>query len=235
MRPWVLLRQAGIPFEEVQLKFDDAARAKGVEAYSPTRLVPVLLVAGAALSSAGAASVSGVTSPKGAPVPPFDGVPVWDTLAICETVAEMFPQKGLWPADAGARQVARSICAEMHSGFRNLRESMPMNIRASHPGKGMNPATRKDIDRVVSIWQSCRERFGQGGEMLFGHFTVADAFYAPVVSRFQTYAVELPKAAQAYASAVLRLPAVQEWVAAAREETEFVAADEPYAAVRRKE
>ncbi|MFI4914830.1 MAG: glutathione S-transferase family protein [Steroidobacterales bacterium] len=202
MRPWVLLRQAGIAFKEVQLKFDDAARAEGVEIYSPTGLVPVLMT---------------------------DGQPVWDTLAICETVAEMFPQQGLWPADARARQVARSICAEMHAGFRDLRGAMPMNIRSAHAGKGMNPAVRKDIERIVSIWQSCRERCGRGGEMLFGSFGVADAFYAPVVMRFMTYAVELPPVAQAYANAVRTLPAVLDWVAAARQETGFVAADEPYA------
>jgi glutathione S-transferase len=202
MRPWVLLRQAGIAFEEIQLKFDAAARVKGIDAYSPTHLVPVLMI---------------------------KGEPVWDSLAICETAAEMFPDKVLWPADTNARRVARSICAEMHSGFRALREAMPMNIRSAYPGRGMNPAVRQDIDRVVSIWQMCRERFGQGGAMLFGAFGIADAFYAPVVMRFTTYAVELPPVAKAYAEAVRALPAVRGWIEAARRETEFVAADEPYA------
>ena len=205
MRPWVLLRQAGIAFEEIQLWFDQDAHAKEAERYSPTGLVPVLLV---------------------------DGTPAWDSLAICETIAEMFPEKGLWPADARARQVARAICAEMHAGFRDLRGAMPVNIRARHPGKGMNPAVRKDIERVVSIWQSCRERFGGDGAMLFGRFGIADAFYAPVVMRFATYAVELPAAAQAYADAVRGLAAVREWMAAARQETAFVAAYEPYAEVK---
>ena len=205
MRPWVLLRQADIAFEEIQLWFDQDARPKRIERYSPTGLVPVLLV---------------------------DGAPVWDSLAICETVAEMFPDKGLWPADARARRVARSICAEMHAGFRDLRGAMPVNIRARHPGKGMNPAVRKDIDRVVAIWQSCRERFGGTGALLFGDFGIADAFYAPVVMRFMTYAVDLPPVAQAYADAVRGLAAVQEWIAAARQETAFVAADEPYAEVK---
>jgi len=202
MRPWVLLREAAIPFEEVQLKFDAAAKVRGVEAYSPTRLVPVLMI---------------------------DDAPVWDSLAICETVAEMFPEKSLWPADVRARQVARSVCAEMHGGFGELRGAMPMNIRSSHPGKGMSPAVRRDIDRVCTIWQSCREHFGGGGPLLFGRFGVADAFFAPVVMRFVTYAVDLTPAAQAYADAVHALSAVREWVAAARQETEFVAADEPYA------
>jgi len=206
MRPWVLLRGAGIPFEEIQLRFDDAGRIAEARRYSPAGQVPVLLV---------------------------DDAPVWDSLAICETVAELFPEKQLWPADARARQVARSICAEMHAGFRKLRGAMPMNIRASLPGKGMNADVQQDIDRIVAIWQSCRERFGQDGAMLFGRFTVADACYAPVVMRFMTHAVALPPAAQAYADAVRALPAVQEWMAAARSETAFVAADEPYAEVKR--
>jgi glutathione S-transferase len=154
---------------------------------------------------------------------------VWDSLAVCEAVAELFPQLQLWPADVRARQIARSICAEMHSGFRNLRDAMPVNIRASLPGKGMSAAVRQDIDRIAQIWQSCRARFGGGGELLFGQFTVADAYYAPVATRFLTYAVPLPPVAQRYADALLALPAVQEWMAQARLETEFVRADEPYA------
>lgn len=202
MRPWVLLTQAGIAFEEIQLKFNDAGSIPGIEPYSPTHQVPVLIV---------------------------DGEPVWDSLAIGEAVAELFPDKRLWPADARARQIARSICAEMHAGFRNLRSAMPMNIRASLPGKGMSPAVQKDIDRIVEIWESCRARYGQGGELLFGQFGVADAYYAPVATRFRTYAVTLPAVAQRYADALLALSAVREWMAQARRETEFVRADEPYA------
>ena len=202
MRPWVLLAQAGIAFDEIQLKFTDAGKVEGIAPYSPTRQVPVLIV---------------------------DGEPVWDTLAIAETAAELFPHKQLWPSDARARQIARSICAEMHAGFRNLRGAMPMNIRASHPGKGMSPAVQQDIDRIVEIWQSCRARYGSGGDMLFGQFTIADAYYAPVATRFRTYAVTLPPVAQRYADALLELSAVREWIAQARRETEFVRADEPYA------
>jgi len=202
MRPWVLLTQAGIEFEEIQLKFGDEGKVEGIAPYSPTRQVPALIV---------------------------DGEPVWDSLAICEAAAELFPQKKLWPSDARARQIARSICAEMHAGFRNLRGAMPMNIRASLPGKGMSPAVQRDIDRIVEIWQSCRTRFGGNGELLFGQFSIADAYYAPVATRFLTYAVPLPSVAQRYADALLALPAVQEWMAQARRETEFVRADEPYA------
>ena len=202
MRPWVLLTQAGIAFEEIQLKFTDAGKVGGVEAYSPTRQVPALIA---------------------------EGEPVWDSLAICETASELFPEKHLWPEDARARQVARSICAEMHGGFSSLRSAMPMNIRASHPGKGLSPAVQKDIDRIVEIWQTCRARFGRNGDLLFGQFSIADAYYAPVATRFLTYAVTLPRVAQRYADTLLALPAVQKWMAQARRETEFVAADEPYA------
>ena len=201
MRPWVLLTQAGIAFEEIQLWFSDAGAVHGIEPHSPTRQVPVLIV---------------------------DGEPVWDSLAICEAVAEMFPQKRLWPEDVRARQIARSICAEMHAGFRKLRDAMPMNISASFPGKGMSPEVQGDIGRIVGIWESCREQYGKGGDLLFGQFTAADAFYAPVASRFLTYAVTLPPVAQAYADALLALPAVREWMAQARSETRFVRADEPY-------
>ena len=202
MRPWVLLREARIPFEEIPLKFDDEAHIPGVERYSPSGQVPVLLV---------------------------DGDPVWDSLAICETIAELFPENHLWPGDIRARRCARSICAEMHAGFRAVRSSMPMNVRASHPGKGMSPAVQKDIERVVAIWQDCRARFAGEGSMLFGAFGVADAMFAPVVMRFGTYAVALPPVAQAYADATQGLTAVREWTAAARREAEFVPADEPYA------
>jgi glutathione S-transferase len=202
MRPWVLLRQAEIPFEEIQLKFDANARPQGAEIYSPTGQVPVLLV---------------------------NGEPVWDSLAICETVAELYPEKRLLPEHPRRRAVARSICAEMHAGFRELRNAMPMNIRASLPGKGMSDAVQRDITRVAAVWSDCREEFGGSGELLFGRFTVADAYYAPVVMRVLTYEVPLTAAARQYVEAVRGLPAVAEWMSAARRETEFVAADEPYA------
>lgn len=202
MRPWVLLTQAGIPFEEVQLKFNDEGKPQGVEKWSPTGKVPVLWI---------------------------DGEPVWDSLAICETVAELYPEKRLWPADPVARHVARSVCAEMHSGFQELRRNLSMNIRSSHPGKGRTPGVEKEISRIAAIWESCRARFGAGGDMLFGHFTCADAMFAPVPNRFVTYAVTLPPVAQRYADAVLNLPAVKAWRAGALAEKEFVAVDEPYA------
>jgi glutathione S-transferase len=204
MRPWVLLRQAGIAFEEVQLKFGDnhgRLTVPGIEKYSAAGKVPVLVI---------------------------DGEPVWDSLAIAETVAERFADRQLWPADPKARAFARSICAEMHSGFQALRGKMPMNIRGHHPGKGLTAETQRDIDRIAAIWTQCRERFGSTGPLLFGRFTIPDAYYAPVVMRFRTYGVKLPAAAQAYCDAVLGLAAVREWIESAQRETDFVPEDEPY-------
>jgi glutathione S-transferase len=204
MRPWVLLRQAQVPFEEVQLHFGDkdgGLYVAGIEKYSKAGKVPVLMI---------------------------DGEAVWDTLAIAETLAELFPEKQLWPAEARARRAARSACAEMHSGFQELRGRMPMNIKGSHPGKGLTPGSQKDIDRVVALWSECRETFGKGGSLLFGKFSVADAFFAPVVMRFRTYGVEVPRHAKDYCAAVEALPAVREWIEAAQKEKKFVAADEPY-------
>ena len=202
LRPWVLLTQTGIAFEEVQLKFTDEGTVGGIGKWSPTGKVPVLWI---------------------------DDEPVWDSLAICEALAELCPEKKLWPAPANARRLARAISAEMHSGFSDLRKSMPMNIRSSHPAKGHTPGALKDVERMVAVWESCRTRFGGGGDMLFGDFGCADAMFAPVATRFRTYAVALPPVAQHYADALLGLPAMQQWYAAACAETEFVPADEPYA------
>jgi glutathione S-transferase len=202
MRPWVLLTQAGIPFTEVQLKFADDGTVAGIRDLSPTGQVPVLWI---------------------------DDEPVWDSLAICEAVAELFPQKLLWPSDPAARRFARSISAEMHSGFRELRKHMPMNLRSSHPDKGRTPGVEKDIARIAAIWETCRKRFGAGGDLLFGSFTCADAMFAPVATRFATYAVKLPEPAQRYADTLLGLTGVIRWRAGALAETEFVPADEPYA------
>jgi len=121
----------------------------------------------------------------------------------------------------------------MHAGFTRLRDAMPMNIRSSLPGKGMTPEVQRDIDRVTALWRECRERYGRGGDMLFGHFTIPDAYYAPVVMRFMTYAVPLPPEAQAYANAIRELAAVRAWMDAAHREKAFVAVDEPYAAASR--
>lgn len=186
LRPWLTLKQAGLPFEEVFIRLREPGTRAEIFKYSPTGKVPCL--------------IDGKTT-------------VWDSLAICEYLAEIAP--ALWPADREARAEARSVCAEMHAGFGALRQNMPMEIHASRPFQGRTIEVEADIARIATIWESCRARFGKRGPFLFGHFTVADAMYAPVVWRFLTYAVELPPLAQAWVDTMVALPAMQEWRAGA--------------------
>lgn len=200
LRPWLALRVAGIAFTEQRIPLDEPDSKARMLAVSPAGRVPVLI----------------------------DGsVTVWDSLAICEYAAERFPSSRLWPAEPALRATARAISAEMHSGFSGLRNAMPMNCRSRHPGKGATPAALADIARIVELWSDALN--ASGGPFLFGHFTIADAFYAPVVSRFVTHAVALPALCQRYVDSVQALPAMAEWNAAAALESEWVAADEPYA------
>ena len=203
MRPWVLMRQLGIPFREVKLRFHSEEWAREIGRWSPSGLVPVLWRGEQA---------------------------VWDTLAIAETLAEWHPGQGVWPGDPAARAFARSMSAEMHSGFRELRTSMPMNIRASHPGKGLTAGARNDIARIEALWAEARRRFGAGGPFLFGAFCAADAMFAPVVMRFATYGPPLAAESMRYCEAMRGAAGVRAWIAEALEEKEFVAEDEPYAA-----
>jgi glutathione S-transferase len=191
LRPWLALKQTGAEFDEELIPLGEANTRSTILRYSPSGRVPALI--------------------RG-------GLTVWDSLAICEYLAESFPAARLWPADPAARAVARAVSAEMHSGFAALRNHLPMNMRSSFPNRGVTPEVQADINRVTAIWRDCRKRFGAGGPFLFGTFTNADAMYAPVVSRFRTYRVELEEEAQAYADAVWALPALQEWLTAARNE-----------------
>ena len=200
MRPWVLLRGREIPFRERMLKFESPEWRDHIARLSPSGLVPVLWEG-----------------------EPGAGFATWDTLAIAERLHEIFPDRGIWPADAQLRTRARSMAAEMHSGFRALRGAMPMNIRSSHAGKGMNAEVAKDIARIGAIWAAAK------GPFLFGEFCAADAFYAPVATRFVTYDVQLTGTARIYQQALLESPAVKAWSADAVKETEFFAEDEPYA------
>ena len=196
LRPWVFMRHHGLDFEERRLSlYTDAGRAE-IRALSPTALVPVLI---------------------------DGGLKIWDSLAILEYVAERHPQVHGWPDDTPARAVARSVSAEMHSGFFNLRKNLPMNVRRLAPPRKWPAEVQADIDRVVAIWQECRGRFGDAGPFLFGRFTIADAMYAPVVWRFATYSVPLPAVAEAYTGAMHALPAMQAWREAAQAEGEPVA------------
>jgi glutathione S-transferase len=159
------------------------------------------------------------------------GLAIWDTLAIAEYVAEKFPQAQLWPRDAAARARARSVCAEMHAGFGALRSLCGMNIEASLPEVGQlvwrdQAGVRNDVARIVSMWSGLLER--HGGPMLFGEFSVADAYFAPVVMRLKTYALPVPAEITAYVERVCALSAVQAWVDDALAEKDFVVFDEPY-------
>ncbi|WP_109480260.1 glutathione S-transferase family protein [Paraburkholderia sp. C35] len=184
MRPWLVLKHFGIECEEVMVWLNEADSKAQILAHSPSGKVPCLIA--------------------------DDGVSVWDSLAICETLAERYPQHAMWPRDAVARGHARSISAEMHSGFGNLRNNMWMNIRASFPGKGATPEALADIARIDEIWNQCLETYG--GPFLFGEFTIADAMYAPVVMRFNTWQPKLSEAAAAYARRVTAQPAVKAWI-----------------------
>jgi glutathione S-transferase len=203
MRPWVLMKQLGIDFEEKRLPFHSREWDAQIERWSPSRLLPVLW--------------------KGEQA-------VWDTLAIMEALNEWHPEKAVWPRDPLARAFARSAAAEMHSGFRELRTHMPVNIRASLPGKGMTPAVRADIDRIERLWAEARRRFGAGGPFLFGAFSAADAMYAPVITRLETYAVAIGDETARYCAAMRNAAGVRAWIEGALQEKEFVAEDEPYAA-----
>ena len=191
LRPWLALKQTGVEFDEELIPLSEANTRSTILRYSPSGRVPALI---------------------------HNGLTVWDSLAICEYLAESFPAAQLWPADAAARAVARALSAEMHSGFAALRNHLPMNMRSSFPNRGVTPEVQADINRIPAIWRDCRKRFGEGGPFLFGGFTNADAMYAPVVSRFRTYRIELEDEAQAYADAVWALPALQEWLTAAKNE-----------------
>ena len=149
-------------------------------------------------------------------------ITIWDSLAICEYLAEQFPDKHLWPQDVAARAMARCICAEMHSGFTDLRNDMSMHIKAHLPGRGRTPGAQADIGRISEIWEECLSRFGHH-QFLFGEFSIADAYFAPVVMRFRTYGVSLAPALNAYCERVQAHPAVARWVTEALAETEVAA------------
>ncbi len=208
MRPWVLMTQAGIAFEEIMVRFDsfegDSDFKKRINPVSPVGKVPALV---------------------------DDSFVVWDTLAIAEYLAEKFPDKQLWPQDLQARARARSICAEMHSGFGALRSACPMNIEASLPDTGRliwrdKPTVRADLARLVTMWSELLAQ--HKGPMLFGNFSIADAFFAPVCMRLKTYALPVPPVVTAYIERVSAAPGVQAWISGALAENDFREFEEPY-------
>ena len=212
MRPWVLLKQSEIAFEEVKVRFDSfdsgSAFRKTMDALTPVGKVPVLV---------------------------DSDLLVWDTLAIAEYLAERFPEKTLWPQDAKARARARSICAEMHSGFGALRSACPMNIEANLPDIGKliwrdKPAVRSDVARIVAMWNELLQ--SHGGPMLFGDFTIADAYFAPVAMRLKTYALPVPDIINRYIGMLSACPGIKAWINGAIAEKDFRDFEEPYRLTR---
>ncbi len=190
LRPWILMKHLEVPFRELLVQLYQPETRDELEKYSPSGKVPVLR--------------------KG-------DLCIWDSLAICEYLAEMTGRG--WPKQADARAVARSVSAEMHSGFVNLRSEWPMNARARNRHTAMTPNLEADVDRVEEIWSECRSRFGKsGGPWLFGEYSIADAMYAPVVLRFNTYGAQLSETARWYMATVIEDPIMQSWLRASHDE-----------------
>jgi glutathione S-transferase len=186
LRGWLLCKMAGLEFVEQAVPVDDPSNRAELLLLSPSILVPCLT---------------------------HDGIRVWDTLAIAEYLNELKPKAGLLPAKRAARARCRSICGEMHSGFGNLRSALPMNLKARHPGFKVWAGAQADIDRIVTIWGECFAE--NGGPYLFGTLTMADAMYAPVVTRFQTYDVKLDRDCSTYCERIMALPDMIAWREAA--------------------
>jgi len=191
MRPWLALKASGLPFDETVLCLFTEETNAWLAANSPNRKVPLLR---------------------------HGDLRIWDSLAIIEYLAELAPESGLWPKDSKARAIARSVSAEMHSGFQALRQHLGMNVRRTYPGFAVPADAQADIDRVQAIWAECRKTYGAGGPFLFGAFSAADCMYAPVVTRFVTYDVKLTPEAQDYVNAMLAQPFVADWIAAGKAE-----------------
>jgi glutathione S-transferase len=202
MRPWILLKQLDIPFEEEKHSFNDPQWKARVRAVNPAGKVPFLV---------------------------DEDLVVWDSLAIIEYVAEKFPDRGVWPANRAARARARSVCAEMHSGFPTMRSRLGMNCELRLPLPVLDAATRRDVARICAIWADCATfADAAAGPYLFGAFSAADAYFAPVVRRFVTYDVAIPDAARRYVVAMEALPAMKQWMEVALAEKDFVVEDELY-------
>ncbi len=202
LRGWLMLKLTGAPFDEVVVPLNRPETKAAIRAHSPSGRVPTLKA---------------------------EGLAVWDTLAIAEYLHERFPEAGLWPEDPAARARARSVTAEMHAGFPALRARLPMDLKREPPGPGGGIAVDRtvagEIARIVAIWSDCRTRFGGTGNFLFGRFGAADAFYAPVATRFVTYGVALEDAAADYRDALVTRPDLRQWIAAAKAEPWVI--DEP--------
>ena len=199
LRPWLAMKHIGLTFDEVVILMALPDSKANMLAYSPTGQVPVL--------------IDGDTT-------------VYETIAILEYLNDRYPAAGLWPKDIAARAHARAISAEMHAGFAALRRDCPMNMRRSVKQLNISTAAQMHAARIDALWCDARTRFGQGGDFLFGHFTNADAMYAPIVNRFHVYDLPRSETAQAYMNTMMALPAWQEWAASSRTETTVIADSE---------
>ncbi len=199
LRPWMAMTMAGIPFRETVIPLDTPETPALIATHSRAGRVPVLH---------------------------HGRQTVWESLAIMEYVAELFPEKHLWPKAVSARAVARAVSHEMHAGFSALRGACPMNLRRPRRPVPLSEAVLKDVARIEQIWRECRERFGKGGKFLFGRFSIADAMYAPVVTRFETYQVPVAEDTRAYMQTVTNTAAFTAWRDAALKEPWTVPADE---------
>lgn len=187
LRPWLALKVAGVAFDEKLLLMDTPGFKDEVQGFSPTCKVPVLL---------------------------HDGCTIWESLAICEYAAETWAPS-LWPAGAKARAVARSVSHEMHAGFLALRRSCPMNLKGDFEDRTLAGDAGADVHRILQLWHDCRARFAEGGPFLFGAFSIADAMFAPITTRFTTYGIPADEGGQRYIATIQSLPAFIEWKSAA--------------------
>lgn len=202
LRPWLALKMTGQPFAERMIRLRVPGSPATEAVYRPGLK----------------ADLKAVNAAGKVPVLIDGAVKVWESLAICEYLAERFPEANLWPQVYDKRAIARAIASEMHAGFGDLRRELTMDVVGRHPGLAFTDGAKADIARVIEIWTDCRAANADCGPFLFGHFTIADAFFAPVATRFVTYGVELPASAQAYVDAVLDLAPMREWCAAATAE-----------------
>ncbi len=192
LRPWFVMTHSGIPFREENIKLDRLYSRKELNEKSPSGLVPFLS---------------------------HGDLTVWDSLAIAEYLNDLFPEKHLWPEDKSVRAVARAVAAEMHSGFSSLRTVWPMMVTREGMKHTTSGGVQKDIDRINDLWTKCRKEFGGRGDFLFGKFSIADAMYAPVVSRFVTYGpLDLSPETTSYRDMIVALPAMRKWIDGARAE-----------------
>jgi len=199
LRPWLAMTMAGLEFDETLILLDTPDTKKQIAEHSKAGRVPILR---------------------------HGKVTVWETLAILEYLVETFPEKKLWPKTKAARAIARAVSNEMHAGFASLRNACPMNLRRPHKPIVLNDEIRADVARIEEIWRDCRKTYGKGGEFLFGRFCNADAMFAPVVTRLETYAIPVTKDSRAYMDTVLATPAFQKWKSAALKETWILPHDE---------